>query len=65
MEDLSHSLTLAEIQRLRAHYDSNAVLALKVAATAAAHPPHAPWAASIREASLVRPACPRGSASYA
>jgi alkylhydroperoxidase/carboxymuconolactone decarboxylase family protein YurZ len=49
MQALSEILTAAELQTLRAAYDPDAVLALKVRVTSASFPAHAPWAEAIRD----------------
>jgi alkylhydroperoxidase/carboxymuconolactone decarboxylase family protein YurZ len=49
MDTLAGFLTATELDTLRGFYDARALLDLKVSATAAAHPPHLPWASAIRD----------------
>lgn len=49
MQALTEILTAAELQALRAAYDADAVLALKVRVTSSSFPAHAPWAEAIRD----------------
>jgi alkylhydroperoxidase/carboxymuconolactone decarboxylase family protein YurZ len=49
MQTLSDLLTSGELSHLRSGYDAHAVLELKVRATSAGHPAHAPWTLAIRD----------------